>query len=251
MILTRPPIVIQLPLRQPVVLQRLKQSHSSLTLQYISDIHLEHKSTYPRIPIVSKYMALLGDIGNPFADNYKEFVRYVSENTDRVFLVPGNHEFWHHKQPEEKVHEELMSMCDKLKNVEYLSNKSIKFNNYNILGTTLWVPFYENKYNENVKWLTDNIVNTTNENTIVLSHYLPSFKLIVPKYWTKEYEHLQKQYASNLEHLMKPNVKFWLCGHSHSTNHAIINGVYCGINAYGHVQWKSDEEIISYIELND
>jgi Icc-related predicted phosphoesterase len=86
--------------------------------------------------------------------------------------------------------------------------------NYNILGTTLWVPFYEQKYKENVEWLTNNIKN--NENVIVLSHYLPSYKLIVPKYWTKEYEPLQKQYASDLEHLMKPNVKFWLCGHSHS-----------------------------------
>lgn len=74
-----------------------------LTLQYISDIHLERKPAYPRIPIVSNNIALLGDIGNPFTDMYFEFMKYVSDRADRVFLVPGNHEFWHHRQPEEKV----------------------------------------------------------------------------------------------------------------------------------------------------
>lgn len=48
---------------------------------------------------------------------------------------------------------------------------------------------------------------------------------------------------------MKPNVKFWLCGHSHSTNSVLINGVFCAINAYGHVESKSDKETISYINF--
>lgn len=93
-----------------------------LTLQYISDIHLERRTKFPRIPIVSQHIALLGniflsshllltsltknnsgDIGNPFTYEYQEFMRYISYNTDRVFLVPGNHEFWHHKQTEDKV----------------------------------------------------------------------------------------------------------------------------------------------------
>lgn len=137
-----------------------------------------------------------GDIGNPFANEYQQFMNYLSYNTERVYLVPGNHEFWHHKQSEEKVHDKLEAMCDKLGNVEYLSNKKTKLHNYDILGTTLWVPFYEKKYKENVEWLTSNIIDS--ENVIVLSHYLPSYKLIVPKYWTKEYEPYQKQYASNL-----------------------------------------------------
>lgn len=113
----------------------------------------------------------------------------------------------------------------------------------------MWVPHYHTKYNENVEWLNTNI-NTTTKNIIVLSHYLPSYKLIVPKYWTKEYSSLQQQYASNLEYLMIPNVKFWLCGHSHSKNHTIINGVFCAINAYGHT-WKHDLQTISYVILKD
>ena len=221
------------------------------TLQYISDIHLERRTEFPKIPIVSSNVALLGDIGNPFTDIYEDFFRYVSDKCDRVFFVPGNHEYWHHKQSEEKVCDKLKIMCDKLKNVEYLSNTHTKLFDYDILGTTLWVPWYKRNYDISVGWLSDNIASMHDKKIIVLSHYLPSYKLIVPKYWTKEYKSLQQQYASNLEHLMKPNVKFWLCGHSHSTNNSFINGTYCAINAYGHYKCKEDIDTISCIDLND
>jgi len=218
------------------------------TLQYISDIHLERRTSFPRIPIVSKNIALLGDIGNPFTELFVEFINYVSFNSERVFFVAGNHEFWKHKQSEEDVNDHISSICAKFKNVEYLSNTRTSLYNYEILGTTLWVPYYERQYKQNVNWLSNNITNIQG-NIIVLSHYLPSYQLIVPQYCTKEYQRLHGQYASNLEHLMKENVKFWLCGHSHSTNEKIINGVFCGINAYGHINWKNDLDCIRYVNL--
>lgn len=221
------------------------------TLQYISDIHLERRTSFPRIPIISKNVALLGDIGNPFTELFDEFLRYVSYNAERVFFVAGNHEFWHHKRSQVAVHNQLSSICANFSNIEHLSNTSTSLDNYKILGTTLWVPHYETQYKENVDWLTKNIgaISNREEKFIVLSHYLPSYKLIVPKYWTKEYQDLQGQYASDLEHLMRDNVKFWLCGHSHSTNETFINGVFCGINAYGHTKWKSDLDTIRYVNL--
>ena len=240
---------------QPNLQRNIQQIQPKLqpltqTLQYISDIHLERKTAFPRIPIVSNNIALLGDIGNPFTDIYQDFFRYVSDNCERVLFVPGNHEYWHHKQPEEKVHDQLKTICNKLRNVEYLSNTHTKLYDYEVLGTTMWVPWYKHNYDVSVGWLSDNIKSMTDKNIIVLTHYLPSYKLIVPKYWTKEYECLQKQYASNLEHLMKPNVKFWLCGHSHSTNNVTINGTHCAINAYGHYKWKNNKDTIRYIELH-
>jgi predicted phosphohydrolase len=212
------------------------------TLQYISDIHLEHRVDFPKIPIVSKNIALLGDIGNPFQDLYQNFLEYVSDHAERVFLVPGNHEFWHHGEAAEKVHDRLMYISDKLRNIHYLSNSSYQFDeDYEILGTTLWVPSYKLQYQQCVNWLTQKLYSyNPDKKIIVLSHYLPSYKLIIPHYQAEEYDAIRKQYASNLDHLIKKPVKYWLCGHSHTTNSTVINGVYCAINAYGHTEWKND-----------
>ena len=43
-------------------------------LQYLSDVHLEVKNTIPKINKVGDYLALLGDIGNPFDRSYRDFI---------------------------------------------------------------------------------------------------------------------------------------------------------------------------------
>lgn len=200
-------------------------------LQYVSDIHLERRRSIPNILIKHPYIALLGDIGNPFLDNYAVFLRYVSNNADKVFLLAGNHEYWHHNQSTEKVRDRISSICNAFNNVEFLSNSVSSLENYKILGTTLWVPWYKKTYIRNVKWLVENIEENPMD-TIVLTHYLPSYKLIAPCYQTKKYEPIQYRYASELDHIIKSPLKAWLCGHSHVTYETYINGVYCGINAY-------------------
>lgn len=56
-----------------------------IKLQYISDIHLEKRLIIPTIPVAGNYLALLGDIGSPYKDSYKEFLKYTSDNWKRSF----------------------------------------------------------------------------------------------------------------------------------------------------------------------
>ncbi len=149
-------------------------------------------------------------------------------------MLAGNHEYWHHRHQHEEVNEQILKNCGKLHNIEYLNDSETKLDNFVVLGATLWSPFSCSfLHQRTVKWL-DNSINENTATKIVLTHYMPSFKLIVPKYQTPEYDKIRNRYASDLNYLIKPPVRVWLCGHSHCTYETHINGVLCGINALGY-----------------
>jgi predicted phosphohydrolase len=239
------------------------------TLQYISDIHLEYLTGFPKIPVKGESLALLGDIGNPFKDNYKEFLKYTSNNWDSVLLLTGNHEYWNLQKDKynmDDVDNKIRDIITRFPNVTFLNNNKYEFLNYTILGTTLWSSINkisskhspvnsrhtfkkmgddlyispENTiscHNNAVKWLEKEIKSNdkhNNKKIIVLSHHLPSYKLIIDKYRKDRYLAYHDRFASHLDYLMQDPVKAWLCGHSHSVNEISINGVYCAINAYGY-----------------
>ncbi len=220
------------------------------TLQYISDIHLEMRYNFPKIPIASNNIALLGDIGNPNKKNYEDFLKYTSDNYDRVFLIAGNHEYWNAGPKTDQIISEISL---KFKNINFLNNSQTHLGQYMILGTTLWsnAKIHQNYYENSIKWL-ENKINITDGPLIILTHHLPSFKLIVPEYMTKEYEAVRDRYASNLDHLMTDKVKVWLCGHSHCIHEIKINNTLCAINAFGHPSvsdLKKEKDIIRVVEL--
>ena|SRR5436305_1603402 len=69
---------------------------------------------------------------------------------------------------------------------------------------------------------------------IVLTHYLPTFQLIETKYKDAGPQIRSSHFATNLEYLFRPNIKAWLCGHSHSRISFRHNGMYLGLNAHGY-----------------
>ena len=207
---------------------------SKFRLQYISDIHLEHRIVLPVIPKRANYLALLGDIGYPNSKIYKEFLEYSSKNWDKVFLLSGNHEY--DLYPFHDVDTQIKGLVSKYKNIHYLNDSEYSLGEYSILGTTLWTkstnPLIHDK---SISWLKNSIDTTVNKDKkiIILSHHLPSYQLIVEKYHSERYKKYQHEFATELEHLIKDPVKAWLCGHSHCQVEKNINGVYCGINAIG------------------
>ena len=108
------------------------------SLQYISDIHLEHKLNFPKIKRVESTLALLGDIGNPFKDNYKEFLKYTSNKWEHVFLLTGNHEYWQQKYNMDDVDNKIRDLITLFPNITFLNNDKYEYENCTILGTTLW-----------------------------------------------------------------------------------------------------------------
>ena len=220
--------------------------------QYISDLHLDRlgRNKIPTIKKTSDTLLICGDLGNPFKNNYKEFLHYSSNEFNNVFLISGNHEYYHKDMKKVlDVDNKIQDISNKFSNVEFLNQTCSNFEHNKIFGTTLWADgfkyweqennhhlrefgkFVHNKHKNDVRWLRNNIHSkiNVNKNLIIMTHYLPSYQLITPKF--KEFDNLDR-FATNIEYLMKPPVKYWLCGHSHCKYETDINGVMCGINSF-------------------
>ena len=220
----------------------MKKIGQKTTLQYISDIHLEKRTYIPKLSVSSENLGLIGDIGNPYKDNYKEFLMYTSYNYERIFLISGNHEYWDYYNNRDynngvykhDVDNKITNITDKFSNIEFLNNTQTQLNEYTVVGSTLWTEGVNNtEFKKSVNYLKDVITKDNNNKKIILTHYIPSFKLNTKYFKNPKYDSIRYRFASNLEYLIKDPVKFWLCGHSHCNINMYINDIYCGINAVG------------------
>ena len=138
----------------------------------------------------------------------------------------------------------IEEICNGLDNTYFLNNKMVKYENALFIGCTLWSKLesddkmstigkindfnkiitddvnymtfqnYRELHEKDVEFLKDVITKNKNEDIVILTHHLPSFKMIVPKYKEK----LSNLYfASDLDNFIKdnPHIKLWLCGHTH------------------------------------
>ena len=241
-------------------------------LQYISDLHLDYpnNNNIPIIPdIKADILAILGDIGNPFHPNYKKFLESISDSYEKILILSGNHEYWDREHDMEQIDDKIKSITIKFGNIQYLNNNKINIGKTTIIGTTLWSNIeekswnerpsdisiknitwkkYNDKHTESVRYLKDNIV----KDSVILTHHLPSFQLIIDKYKTTRYIPYNSRYATDLEYLMSKNIKFWLCGHSHCQIEKIIGNTFCGINTLGYTYELNNNNVLSdakYIEF--
>ncbi len=215
------------------------------------------------------YLALCGDIGIPDLKAYGIFLSWCSNNFVKVFVLAGNHEFYNYRcatktdiSTKIKLIEEIVSRFD---NVYFLNKSShyIQDQNLRILGCSLWTDtspgdvkamlMYMNDtkqvyisdsttihphdvtrlHMDQREWLRDEIrdAEKRGESVVVLTHHLPTYKLIHPKYHNHP---LNMCFASNCEDLIQAPVKGWICGHSHTAVKLDLNGVKCVMNPYGY-----------------
>lgn len=254
-------------------------------IQFISDLHLEF---YKQEIILTDFvtpcapnLAILGDLGYPSNDNFTSFLRQASDNYQKIFFISGNHEFYNSIMNE--TNNEIIRICKTFSNVYYLDNdEHVLDDNTVILGTTLWtdIPIskrskvknslndylkifvQEQHYRTNitpeftttlhhtaVKWLENKINKYYNKEIIILTHHLPSFKLIHSKYEGKD---INYAFASDLDYLMENNgnIKYWLCGHTHDCMKIKINNCICITNPLGYPGENEhlEQQKIQYIE---
>jgi predicted phosphohydrolase len=76
-----------------------------MKLRYLSDLHLEFikpnklKHFINKIPHGKDEICILaGDIGNPYKSNYDTFMKFMSENFKKTFIIAGNHEYYNKKE---------------------------------------------------------------------------------------------------------------------------------------------------------
>ena len=139
-------------------------------IQYISDIHLEmyDKLAFPLIlKPNARYLALCGDIGHPRQPIFRSFMDYCSQRWDKVFYVPGNHDYynkrpkkdWKYSTPEsmDTIDATIRSILAPYRNVHFLNNNVFEFPEHgiNILGTPLWTDIPYDKFEAATERLRD------------------------------------------------------------------------------------------------
>ena len=241
-----------------------------MKFQIISDLHLEYYNVLPDITKIFKKAApnliLTGDVCYFKHPNFLKFFIEVSKNYDKIFYIPGNHEYYAYYEIPDISYSEIDYIIEEklkyLKNVFFLQKRYIEFDNIIIGGATMWCKtdkdpinspdckLLENDYfmkirnkyipimskikkinNDQTIWLKDfiKIANEKNKKVIVLTHYLPSIKCINEKYKTS---HLNEYYYTPCDDLFR-SVDYWIAGHTHTGIDIIEDGCRIIINPVG------------------
>lgn len=113
---------------------------SKIKVQYCSDLHLEFKENLryikenPLIP-VAEILILAGDI-LPFAlhNTQNNFIDFVADNYEKVFWIPGNHEYYHFdlRNVSNPLYEKLRS------NIFLVNNYAEFIGDTQFIFSTLW-----------------------------------------------------------------------------------------------------------------
>jgi len=126
-----------------------------LNLRYISDLHLEFivpnkiNQFIQKIPPGQKdeICILAGDIGNPYQTNYDTFMKFISSNFTKTFIIPGNHEYYHKTKTMQETNDFMKHYFQQFDNISFLNNNHEIYKNHCFIGTTLWSkitnPTYE------------------------------------------------------------------------------------------------------------
>lgn len=133
-------------------------------LYYVSDLHLELRKKVPKELIfvpqdenIRNFLALCGDIGCPFHDNYNKFLAIHSLLYERIFVITGNHEYYTNNKQKtmEQIEEQLRGVVSKFSNVTFLHiNQPFVLEDILFIGCPLWTNVdidadnYMNDYNK-------------------------------------------------------------------------------------------------------
>ena len=235
-----------------------------MKLRLVSDIHLElsnhisetigQLSSQIITDNIEDVLILAGDIGDPFSESYKDFLARMSHHFNKIFIVSGNHEYYKTTVSTMKeIDDKIREVTESFNNVHFLQRDSIIYNRVRFLGCTLWsrvknssncvymndftlIPemtfnMYRSLHTNDVKWLKGELNKTGDfDSTVVVTHHLPSYKLINHKY---EGNLMNEFFASDLDYLVK-KASIWCCGHTHSANKIVIGECHCYVNPVGY-----------------
>lgn len=201
---------------------------------------LEKQQDKPNVLLIA------GDIGMPSRPSYSTFLQSLSPLYDKIYITTGNHEYY--KMPYSSV-ADLDNYCRDIcrampqDNVVFLQNDAYKIkDNLSIYGGTFWTDIPQEKeytimncvndyklipnmtpslssllHEKSVSLLNYHVNLEQNHDVkwIVMSHHMPSFDLIDPKYKQHNTD-LNYAFASEIQIAKDPRIEAWVYGHTHS-----------------------------------
>jgi hypothetical protein len=219
------------------------------------------------------FLVLAGDICSAWNPRYFQFLAWTTRNWHSVFVIAGNHEYHNTKRHTlAETDARILEFCLKHKSLFYLQagmSCLIPGTAIRIIGATLWcapdpamwkraakkkgdyrfiyiddpaAPKGKRRLQPSdvyglhaiqktlLQWAT--YTQAPHEQLVVVTHYLPSKSLLEPEFVGEEWHTF---YASDDDDLFAPQVKLWICGHSHrSIAFKHPKGVLIAMNARGY-----------------
>ena len=248
-----------------------------MKLRYLSDLHLEfvkpnkiEKFINLIKPGADEICILAGDIGNPYSSNYKTFMQFINENFKKTFVIPGNHEYYNKTKTMDETNNFMEEYFKSFDNISFLNNNYENYNGYCFIGTTLWsnitnpaykindiynIPNFDhiqyNKLNSLcVDFLDEVIINC--EKCIIITHHVPSYSLIDPKYKTEKMLPYNQWFYCDMDdfyELNKDKIKCWIYGHTHTSSNVVISGIPFLCNPIGYPGENSKVDFNKTIDM--
>ncbi len=241
----------------------------------ISDLHLEfYKSAQelfnlllPRLP-KADVLVLAGDIGyavknfkfHPQVDhhaNLTNLLHLFKARYPHVVYVPGNHEYYPAVQFDRATClKNLQDVCDETK-VTLLHKSTCEIEGVEFIGTTLWSAVdyktskaltdfqrvfphqldYLEEFMSCYTWLRAELAKPTLKSRVVITHHLPTDRLVSPLYTDHPYN---SGFSTNvLDKMSLQDVKLWVCGHSHMQNTVKYGNTRLVLNPVGYPDEKN------------
>lgn len=221
-----------------------------LSIQIYSDFHIELLQQLPQIIPTAKYLFLVGNICQLNHPLFFKFFDYCAKLWDKIFYIPGNHEFYCGKKNYNTINfEYILKFKERYKNIFYLNNNSVSLNDeIDIYGCVFWTIYpnetytYLNDYRE-IKQFSDITKNNipidyafmkklsdeslkgisfyldkSIKKTIIMTHFPPIQKgTSNPLLYNTQSQDIKDYFAWNniLTDLNLTNVPLWISGHTH------------------------------------
>lgn len=223
------------------------------TIQFVSDVHLEFTKRDPLAfvrqldPTDVDILVLAGDIST--SAGLRDALSAFADRYAQVVFVCGNHEYYGSSPA--IVGELLTSL--KIPNLTWLDNRMAEVDGIRFLGGTLWYPrpdratlwmgrsgmsdyrvirdFEPWVYEQNAAFRMLLSVKA-GEADVVVTHHLPTFLAIDPRYAGQPLNYFYCDDHTNLVETAQP--KAWLFGHTHTRTWGRIGKTILACNPRGY-----------------
>ena len=276
---------------------------SKIYMRYASDLHLEMYGEHHDLDLLpinklwnfnsnktdTYYLALVGDIGNPFHLNLSRFFDKIANKYKHIFYIAGNHEYYSIEKIKNNINDhkkEISILCQKYQNIYFMDNDIITIDGINFIGSTLWTNIPQDKseivkksmndyryiYNNDKTNIT--IENTNNWNAesinfikkslelvdgpiVILTHHAPLFNnpqlnilCADQKYNTSD---IIYAFHNDLDWILDESydIMLWIYGHTHYSNKFTHKNIIFATNQLGYQYENTGYGEFSAIELNE
>ncbi len=220
---------------------------------------------YPELP-AADVVILAGD--NHRSDQIIEFAEQLrqKQHAKAAIVIAGNHEFY--QTDYDRALQLMRDTAADLQQVHFLEQDSIVIDGVRFLGTTLWTDFelfgadtkaramteasavmmdyraieYKGRmltaedtvdlFNQAYPWLCQTVAEPHNGKTVAITHHVPSFQCLPPRYADLM---SSAAFGSNLDKLIEKELAdIWVYGHTHYSQQLQVGKTQLCSNARGY-----------------